>query len=305
MRRSSRPAFTLIELLVVIAIIGVLIGLLAPAVQQVREAANRAQCQNNLKQIGLALHSYHDSMKRFPPAYVDGNTNPAADDSLDVGPGWGWAALILPFLEGQTLYSKIDFNQTVGTNPICQTIVPVFLCPSDPVLPTFQVFGTNAVLAQSNYVACNGTLETTPFPGNNTGLFLRNIRYRIADVTDGLSTTIIVGERNMGHAYATWTGAVPGGLVEAWQAPGPPPNDPIGQAADAPALVLAHGNRTHVPSADLPIWDPDTFYSKHAGQGGNFLFGDGSVHFLTSGINGITYEAMCTIAGGEVIGEYE
>ena len=113
-RHVSRPAFTLIELLVVIAIIGILVGLLLPAVQQVREAAARIKCNNNLKQIGLALHGYHDANNSFPSGYVDGNTNPDSTPDNDVGPGWGWASMILPYVEQGNLYNQINFNQGVG-----------------------------------------------------------------------------------------------------------------------------------------------------------------------------------------------
>jgi prepilin-type N-terminal cleavage/methylation domain-containing protein/prepilin-type processing-associated H-X9-DG protein len=300
-RISRRTAFTLIELLVVIAIIALLVGLLLPAVQKVREAAARMKCTNHLKQIGLALHSYHDIMGSFPPGYADRNTDPNSDATSDVGQGWGWASFLLPYLEQNNVYNQINFTQTVGTNPIGQTVLPVFLCPSDQVLPAFPVYGTNAVVAQGNYVGCNGTFETTAHPGNNNGVFLRNSRFRIADITDGLSNTIVAGERNTRHAYTTWTGAVPGGLVPANQAP--PPSGPLDNAETAQALVLAHGSRDHVPSADAPLWDADTFYSNHT-NGANFLFGDGSVHFLSSGINGITYENMCNKSDGVPLGEW-
>ncbi len=304
---SPRRGFTLIELLVVIAIIGILVGLLLPAVQKVREAAARLTCQNNLKQIGLALHSYHDSHRSFPSGYIDSNTDVASDASADVGPGWGWAAMILPFIDQQPTYDQIDFTQTVGTSPVCQTIIPLFLCPSDQWVPTFQVYLTTAVVAHSNYTGCDGTACASDAgfsPGINTGLFLRNSHYRIIDITDGTSQTVIVGERSSQHSMATWAGAVPGGQVPALEAPGPAPNDPYTQAEDSLALVLSHGNNTHLPSVDVPIWDADSFHSNHQG-GGNFLFGDGSVRFLDNGIPPAAFQAMCTIAGNDIVNTNE
>jgi prepilin-type N-terminal cleavage/methylation domain-containing protein/prepilin-type processing-associated H-X9-DG protein len=310
MRFSPRRAFTLIELLVVIAIIGILTGMLLPAIQRVRETAMRSQCANNLKQIGIALHSYHDQQGAFPPGYVDGNTDPTSDASSDVGPGWGWAAFLLPQLDQDPLYRRIDFTKPIS-DPANASVrvmsLKFFLCPSDDAPQSFTMLDGNGNalcdVAYSNYVGCNGTLETSPHPGNNTGLFLRNSNYRMANVKDGPSNTIFVGERSHNHSPSTWTGAVTGGVTPAFMAPGPPPLDPYGQAESAQALVLAHGNRSHVPNADDPIWDADTFYSQHL-NGANFLFGDGSVHFLRSSINGITYESLCTIAGNEPIGDY-
>ena len=111
-RRARTPVrgFTLIELLVVISIIGVLISLLLPAVQSAREALRRAQCVNNLKQIGLALFNYESSVGAFPPGYIDYQNNPNNTPDLDMGPGWGWAAMSLPFLEQQPLYNAINFK---------------------------------------------------------------------------------------------------------------------------------------------------------------------------------------------------
>jgi prepilin-type N-terminal cleavage/methylation domain-containing protein len=335
-RSAERRGFTLIELLVVISIIGVLIGLLLPAVQKVREAANRLQCENNLHQIGLALHNYHDNFNRFPPGYIDGNKNPASTPDNDVGPGWGWASLLLPYLEQGNVYNQIDFKQGVGIGNnavVSQMPLTIFQCPSDPYQQNFPVYDSSftnpiAIVAHGNYVGCNGWVEVfnnagggyTGGVGNDglpglagragDGLFYRNSRNRMADITDGSSNTIVVGERSGDHAPSTWTAAVPGGRCPAWMAVqppapySPPPGPPYDNADFGEALVLAHGNATHLPSADFPIYDPDVFYSMHTGKGVNFVFGDGSVHFLTSDIDGVIYQALCTIAGGEVSNDW-
>jgi prepilin-type N-terminal cleavage/methylation domain-containing protein/prepilin-type processing-associated H-X9-DG protein len=335
-RLSARRAFTLIELLVVIAIIAVLIGLLLPAVQKVREAAQRSQCTNNLKQIGIALHSYHDANNSFPPGYIDGNKDRNSTPDNDVGPGWGWASFLLPYIEQGNIYNQINFSQGVGVKAnvaVSQMPLKIYQCPSDPSQQNFGVYDSNftspiVTVAHSNYVGCNGWEECFSNAGGNgrgdgsdglaggvglagDGLFFRNSHIRVADVTDGLSKTIFVGERSANHSPSTWSGAVAGGRCPAWMATqpvttpyAPPPGPPYDNADFGEALVLAHGNGTHLPSADYPIYDPDTFYSMHAGRGANFLFGDGSVHFLTSSINPTTYQYLCTIAGGEVANDW-
>jgi prepilin-type N-terminal cleavage/methylation domain-containing protein/prepilin-type processing-associated H-X9-DG protein len=340
-RSTIRAGFTLIELLVVITIIGVLISLLLPAVQKVREAANRTQCQNNLKQIGLGLHNYHDVHKRFPPGYIDGNKATSASlagtPDNDIGPGWGWACFLLPYVEQDNVYRQINFNQMVGMGvnlQISQQPLAVFQCPSDDLQDAFPVYDGSfstpiATLAHSNYVGCNGWVECFDnaggfFPGGvgndglagtkgaaANGLFFRNSKTNIASVIDGLSNTIIVGERSSNHSPSTWTGAVPGARCPAWTATQPftqpysPPPGPAYDNADfGEALIFAHCNATHLPNADYPIFDPDTFYSKHP-SGVNFLFGDGSVHFLSSSIDPATYQNLATIAGGEVLGSWE
>ncbi len=347
-RPVSRRAFTLIELLVVIAIIAILVGLLLPAVQKVREAAARMKCTNNLKQIGLALHSYHDANNVFPSGYIDGNTNSASTPDNDVGPGWGWAAMILPYLEQGNLYNQINFSQGVGlgsNTAVCQQTLQIYQCPSDAYQQPATIYNSSfsnpiATVAHGNYVGCNGWVECFGNAGGNyqpssdgggaedgdvgatgqggDGLFYRNSRNRMLDVTDGLSNTIIVGERCGAHSPSTWTGAVTGGRAPAWMCttpwtapytpPAQAPNSGNGTAYDNAdydeALVLGHGNATHLPCSDQPFYDPDTFWSMHAGPGANFLFGDGSVHFLTAGIDPYTYQHLCTIAGGEPPGSW-
>jgi prepilin-type N-terminal cleavage/methylation domain-containing protein/prepilin-type processing-associated H-X9-DG protein len=334
-RHARRGAFTLIELLVVIAIIGILVGLLLPAVQKVREAAARSQCVNNLKQISLALHRYHDLNKRCPPGYADANSDPTSTPDNDQGPGWGWASFLLPSMEQGNLFKQINFKAPVGSGAnaaVSQVALPIFQCPSDPYQDVVPVYDSSfsspiAMVAHGNYVGCNGWEECFNGAGGNpqsgvgteglsggmgksgVGVFYRNSRTRFNQVTDGLSNTIFAGERSGNHAPSTWTGAVPGGRCPAWMASQPPapyapPPGPAYDNADyGEALVLAHCNATHLPNADFPIYDPDTFYSMHPG-GANFLFGDGSVHFLTSGINPNTYQALATIAGGEVANDW-
>ncbi len=341
-RYIQKNAFTMVELLVVIAIIGVLVSLLVPAVQKARESNLRMQCANNLRQIGIALHSYHDNQGLFPPGYVDGNTDPNSTPDNDVGPGWGWCSFILPELEQWNTYKKIDFTVGVGmasnTDPtksnvdVSKTSLKIFQCPSDPLQDAFDVYDSSgtappiATVAHGNYVGCSGWLECFNGAGGNPqqgtgddgldgrfgkeglGLFYRNSANKMSNVTDGLANTIFVGERSSDHSPSTWTGAVTGGRCPAWMAgypqpPSPytpPPGAPYDNADYAEAFVLAHGNVTHLPSADDPIFDPDTFYSRHTPRGANFLFGDGSVHFLTYAIDPATYTALCTIAGQEI-----
>src|SRR5437016_1842645 len=151
----ARKAFTLIELLVVIAIIAILLGLLLPAVQKVRESANRLKCQNNLKQIGLSCHQYHDTYKSFPPGYLASAPYP------DTAPGWGWAAFLLPYIEQENLFRRIDFSWPVEKSSAIQVPLAMFQCPSDQ-LPAADFTLTDATLtplctaAGSSYAATVG-----------------------------------------------------------------------------------------------------------------------------------------------------
>src|SRR5581483_3510770 len=170
-----RRGFTLIELLVVIAIIAILIGLIMPAVQQAREAARRTQCRNNLKQIGLALHNYHDAHRMFPPGYVDRNGNPNVTPDNDLGPGWGWASFLLPQMDQVPVYSQINFSAGVGTGPntaVSRLALTALQCPSDGLQQAFDVYDSSfskpiANVAHSNYLGCSGWFECFYGAGGN------------------------------------------------------------------------------------------------------------------------------------------
>jgi prepilin-type N-terminal cleavage/methylation domain-containing protein/prepilin-type processing-associated H-X9-DG protein len=280
--------FTLIELLVVIAIIGVLIGLLLPAVQKVREAAARMQCENNLKQIGLALHDYHDTNKMFPPGYAS-NYDSAGNDT---GPGWGWAAYLLPHIEQQNLYAAIRFDRPIeapANSGARLTAIKTYLCPSDNAPPTWTASRYDALgnpvaavcdVASANYVGVFGVSE----PGvDGEGVFFRNSTVRIADITDGTSQALLVGERAHALAPAAWVGAVTGAEIYPY---------------NSSNMVLGHTAESRGPAVPF---DVNNFSSRHT-AGVNFVFADGHVQFLTGAVSQAVYEALSTRAGGEPVG---
>ena len=320
---NRRRGFTLIELLVVIAIIAVLIALLLPAVQAAREAARRAQCVNNLKQMGLALHNYHDAVGAFPMSYVA--YQPFRDGASDTAPGWAWSTMILPQLEQSPLYNAANIIlpvEATANTTMARSSLNAYLCPSDPIpggpFSVSNAGGTAlATVSPTSYAACVGNDAADSTTGLNNdgignGVMFRNSRIRIADITDGTSQTILVGERAWSINNGTWTGVVTNGVIRR----GPSNPCPATGAAYylAATLVQAHCNVLNT------ITDPDggldDYSSRHPG-GANMLFGDGSVRFLKSVLanNGtnpdgstiyspasLILQALGTRAGGEVLG---
>jgi prepilin-type N-terminal cleavage/methylation domain-containing protein/prepilin-type processing-associated H-X9-DG protein len=310
--KANAKAFTLIELLVVIAIISLLIGLLLPAVQKIRESAARTECMNNLKQMGLAMHNYHDANQALPPGYHA--TLPYIDGATDTVPGWGWAAFLLPYIEQSNVYQQLNFNQPVQSSAAIQTMTKLYLCPSDLTSPTaFPVLdgfdNTVCQAAPTSYAACCGSDASDTTDATGLGVFYRNSRTRLTDITDGTSETILIGERAWANAKGVWAGAIPGGVIQRGQYNPCQPNV-SGAWYPAATLVLAHAHGNN-PLVDADgSAGMDDFSSRHFG-GSNFLFADGSVHFIFSMPSDnpdgsyppqdLQFQALGTRANGEVV----
>jgi len=352
--RCPRHGFTLIELLVVIAIIGILLALLLPAVQKIREAAARMSCSNNLHQIGLALHNYPDAQNRLPPAKINSGSytvpaNPPAgynfypNQPYKVYNHTGFT-LLLPYIEQGNLYQQYDFSKPAsnscwdvvgGENPpypqsqkylanypngvtgtpneaVVATRIPTYTCPSDVVpapvdsiAATYPTYGPYASTgARSNYLFSAADCDdyTGPYVASRAGagMFGMNGACRFPEVHDGLSNTIMVGESKQtsewsssyGPRWGSGTHTSVTGLVY--------PSDPW-TAINYPYLqfyLIAHPGYVPSPPSQALGQYAWVFSSRHQG-GANFVFGDGSVHFLTNSIPVTTLYALATINGGE------
>ena len=312
--RRRRGAYTLIELLVVIAIIAVLIGLLLPAVQKVREAAARIQCQNNLKQLALAAHQHHDARGAFP-----NGVHPVETIGGRYANGTCWQIELLPYFEQENLKNKWDYNDFRNNvagerNATTAHVLKVLLCPSDPLPdPVFQVENPVYPYAWGFYGSSSygGNAGKRSFPGpllqTRDGIFWWDSSVRMEDVTDGTSSTFLFGERSHRdpeydrYTFASQPLFYPLGKVGIW----------AGVYATSGGSLIHHLLSTPVRiNYPMPLsggWAEMSdrlcaYGSGHPG-GANFAFVDGSVRFESESISLATLQALSTRAGGEVISD--
>ncbi|MEZ6032507.1 MAG: DUF1559 domain-containing protein [Planctomycetaceae bacterium] len=335
---SRRSAFTLIELLVVIAIIAILVSLLLPAVQQAREAARRTQCKNNLKQIGLALHNYESTYTTFPMG--DCSVNYGAGDV----PQASVQAYILPYLDGNNNYATFNFNYQVNGNANNTQariqFIPSFHCPSDPG-GTRNFIASLIDAASSNYMQCMGSHSdhagyvvsgtTTPRTSRH-GVFSRNSRIRIGDITDGTSNTALFGEIKKGPNHTGSLLAIAAGdprdfqvatrVTTTWTGNDQltPPADCENRATTAwmyrglqyyrGLLVATYYNHTLPPNSRKRDCVTSTLWQGHLAArsyhtgGAQIVLADGSVRFASENVDAGVWSAVGSINNGEVVGEF-
>jgi prepilin-type N-terminal cleavage/methylation domain-containing protein len=299
----DRSAFTLVEVLVVIAIIGVLIALLLPAVQMAREAARKTRCANNLKQIGVGMHTYMLTYQSFPSGYL----STVLPDHDDGGPGWAWGALILPFIEEAALRDQINLQGSVesaAAQEVRLTTLPIFVCPSDGTfeavidIPEKRSDRIICQMAASNYVGSAGTVRPTCKLCRDKfdGVFGRNRAIKPRELQDGLSRTLAIGERATYWSRAALWGVVPNSKVLDNQQPG--------KYAAGPAYVLgttfAEGFNieTSVEMDDHATMDTyaESYGSQHPG-GCFFMFCDAGVRFVWDDADPAIMNALSTRNG--------
>ncbi len=301
MNRTAQ-AFTLVELLVVIAIIGILVALLLPAVQTARESARRTECTNHLKQLALALDEYEDTFQKYTPGRLgcDGiNYGPCAGNPNSERVGTSGFVMILPFLEEQTLYESFDFSDgpwaIAGSTWLLKNedaikVRPEFMvCPSDALTEPYVTTGGKPA-AIGSYALNMGSrgptwgIDSRRVKVENTGMFMYKVARRRAEITDGMSQTMFVGETIDGHTAESrniWTNA--GRHLSSLRSTDNPLNTPTGTGV----TVDLYGYSTN-----------GCFASMHPG-GANFAFGDGHVVFMSENVDLRTYRSMSTRSEGE------
>jgi len=315
-RLTVKRGFTLIELLVVIAIIAILIALLLPAVQQAREAARRSSCKNNMKQLGLALHNYHETHRIFPQMQVE-NIRNLTYDPLNGESYLGWNFMLLPFMDQAPLYNKINMNgpwrepispYTVAQLSLIQTPIATLACPSDPadgLNPNIGNFG------KSNYVgvySCAFLQPGTTTITSVTSAWNNHTATSIKSIRDGMSNVVLLGERTTEGPYsgAVWAGSngtnnATSGSYGSWEYHTAVVRTFQGwSTASDQALSSYYMINGKSNTGSFNAWG---LSSSHEG-GCHFLLGDGGVRFISENVNGDTLIFLCGINDKNVVGEF-
>lgn len=304
---NRKSGFSLVELLVVIAIIGILIAMLLPAVQNVREAARRTECANKIRQVGIALQNFNTSNEHFPPGW--------RSDS-----GWGWMAHTLPFIEESSLARKFNLGSVLldpGYRDSVKISVNGLICPSSRnSTSTFQlpISDSDSVeVGRTHYVGCIGSSApiTEMEDGQScpsmdlldsdkyvNGMFYKDSNTALRDVTDGTSTTILAGERSGDLFDSQWPGILEGSSHTGWRVvgwTGEPPNNPM--RTDPLVVIDDEGNEEEL---EIHFHGFAQFNSMHLGGLTMFSFVDGSVRPIRDDINPVTFRALGTIQGNEI-----
>lgn len=252
-RKNRRIGFTLLEFVVVICIVGISLALATPRIVQVRAQARANACKNNLKQIGLAMHNYHDAFNTLPPGWVAKDLKPAT------GACFGWGSMLLPFLDQAPLYNRLNFSMSPDSNNAAlQMRIAQFRCPDDTsedVNPVRDEFGTSNYSGNYGDVALPGSVNANP---KASGILFWNSKLGIRDITDGTSNTLLVGERCISSAAGIWVGAR------------------SNQNASDCVTACNHASRLNTVI--------DSFSSRHD-AGAQFLLCDGSVRFISDEID--------------------
>jgi prepilin-type N-terminal cleavage/methylation domain-containing protein len=334
-KKTARRGFTLIELLVVIAIIAVLIALLLPAVQQAREAARRSQCKNNLKQIGLAIHNYHDTHSVFPP----GSFGAPADDLNRHRRVPNWRLHLFPALEQANLYNKLDFtsaNRSFSSdqshagsiNQLNGIVIPVYVCPSSPLDPLAPANASNQLRIQAPmYVGVAGASLGGSYPEfpagvvvgqhdtsngggawTNNGFFKWNEITRMRDLVDGTSNTIAVAEQSGMVGTNDWRSSYNGGYTGALLAtPVRPSTTSASQNWWAVGLssLRYRINEKNTPSTGNAVYKANTVWNSFHTGGIHVLMGDGAVRFISENISfNPTLCSLASVNDGLPVGEF-
>ena len=299
MHQPKRAAFTLIELLVVVAVIGILIAIILPAVHMVRETARRTSCANHLKQMGTAIHSFHDVNRRLPSAF----TQP--EQAM-------WTALILPFLEQESLYDTLDlagpWDVDGSANELaCSVYIPVYRCPSSRAPDRIEEAQGIANRVPCNYLACasgTGFRESGPKPwvgeSDSDGVFYVNSRTRLKEVTDGTATTVLVGEAIF--SFEIWQDDYDGNtqVIDHWYigtSELPLYTNELSEAVGSTAVPL---NATLDENSEAN--DKELCFSSFHPGGAQVVFVDGHIQFLAETIDRQIFGALGTRASGEAVG---